>query len=179
MRDGQLWGQRVSFEDRLGGSRGAGGHLTSTRRERWIDQQREERSGVLARKDQPSHASLCACVPVPPPPPPAGSCWNDPVCPTPGFQLRQVLWPHVLGCGTKWRGSRGSPCSPRVSADAVACHPAPCQVPSARACPQPHAALHELRGAFPGTLLSLGPKRGDSLRLERSVLRGSGLVWVL
>lgn len=35
-------------------------------------------------------------------------------------------------------------------------------MPPARARPQRCAALHELRGAFPGTLLSLGPKRGDS-----------------
>lgn len=125
------------------------------------------------------HMPAFVLVSLSPAPSPAGSCWNDPVCPTPGFQLRQVLWPHVLGCGTKWRGSRSGPCPPRISADAAACHPAPCQVPSARARPQPHAALHELRGAFPGTLLSPGPKRGDSLRLERSVLRGSGLVWVL
>lgn len=65
------------------------------------------------------------------------------------------LWYQIVGIMKK-------PLLPACQRRCCDCHPAPCQGPSARARPQRRASLHELRGAFPGTLLSLGPKRGDS-----------------
>lgn len=85
----------------------------------------------LQGRTSPHMPAFVLVSPTPPPRPPAGSCWNDPVCPTPGFQLRQVLWPHVLGCGTKWRVRAAVP-APRASAQMLRLAtqlPAKCPLP--------------------------------------------------
>lgn len=125
-------------------------------------------SGVLAKKDQPLCTSLyrlCASVLTSPVHPPS---WLDPdgtarsVSETRVPVLLTPLSGHICLAVVPNSWDYEEVPFPACQRRCYDCHPSPRQVPPARARPQRCAALHELRGAFPGTLLSLGPKRGDS-----------------
>lgn len=117
-------------------------------------------SGVFARKDQPfpyqPRSPLCFCL-CPPPDPAGMGPVSETRAPVPTQLSGRLawLWYQIVGIPEEVP-------LPRVSVRICDCHPASRHAPSARARHRRCAALRELRGAFPGPLRSLGPRRGDS-----------------
>lgn len=119
-------------------------------------------SSVLAKKDQPFCTSLyhlCASILISPAPGWILLEWSSLFQSSSSANL--ALSSHICLAVVPNSWDYEEVPLPRVSAD-TDCHPTPSQVPLAQVHPRCRAALHELWGAFPRTLILLGPKRGDS-----------------